>query len=577
MLDDERDGIEQILTALQGKSNLAAIDIISHGSPGSITLGSGVLNISNLNSYESQLLQIGRHLAENGDILLYGCKVAQGEIGLDFIEQLSELTGSDVAASTSLTGATEMGGNWLLEAQAGSIQAQAMRFDCKSVLADDFPDTAATTGTIAIGGSSSGSFEESLDRDWFRASLEAGQTYEFQATGEGPAFTELAIYDADSTLLSEGGFDGNNRDGESLIYTATKTGAHFLEASTLTVRSFEPSSYTISATQNVIEIALPDDYPSTTDTTGSVSIGGSSSGNIEERFDLDWFQVSLVAGHIYEFQLNSESIATKLDLHGTEGNFLGAVFDIGSSSALFTFAPQFTGTYYLQASSSGTGTAAHTGDYTISAIQTSLHLDDYSNTIDTTGSLEIGGGARGIIETAFDTDWFKLSLTAGHTYEFRLDSEEFIPFFALYDSDGSAIYGNQGIFPVTSGGNLDFTAINTDTYYLDVGASLGSRGQVISDGGDYTVFVSEDSSSLRPSVDQIFNWAESIFREQLPTNVFRNDQSESAEILGYYARIYDNGNAVGELDENLYFYNGDSIVLVGTVNDYLSDAIDAGF
>ena len=59
VLDEKRDGIEQILFALQGKSNLAAIDIISHGSPGSITLGSGVLNISNLNSYENQLLQIG--------------------------------------------------------------------------------------------------------------------------------------------------------------------------------------------------------------------------------------------------------------------------------------------------------------------------------------------------------------------------------------------------------------------------------------------------------------------------------------------------------------------------------------
>lgn len=148
LLNEKYDGIEQMLLALHGKSNLAAIDIISHGSPGSITLGSGVLNINNLSDYAEQLLQIGQHLTEDGDILLYGCEVAKGENGLVFIEQLSQLTRCDVAASTTLTGVADKNGNWILDAQIGAIRAEAMAFNYNGILADDYPNTTATTGSI---------------------------------------------------------------------------------------------------------------------------------------------------------------------------------------------------------------------------------------------------------------------------------------------------------------------------------------------------------------------------------------------------------------------------------------------
>ncbi|MDV6345453.1 DUF4347 domain-containing protein, partial [Nitrosomonas sp. Is37] len=147
LLEAERDGIEQILAALQGKTNLDAIDIISHGSPGIITLGSGVLNNDNLNDYKEQLAQIGQHLTDGGDILLYGCEVAQGETGQRFIEQLSLLTGADVAASTNLTGATELGGDWMLDAWMGTIQTKAMRFSYDDVLASNGEFRVNTTVT----------------------------------------------------------------------------------------------------------------------------------------------------------------------------------------------------------------------------------------------------------------------------------------------------------------------------------------------------------------------------------------------------------------------------------------------
>jgi len=49
------------------------------------------------------------------NLLLYGCHVASGDAGEEFVNKLQTLTGSNIAASKSLTGAAVKGGNWELE------------------------------------------------------------------------------------------------------------------------------------------------------------------------------------------------------------------------------------------------------------------------------------------------------------------------------------------------------------------------------------------------------------------------------------------------------------------------------
>ena len=126
VLDVKLDGIEQIVTALSGQSGYDSIQIISHGYPGSITIGSTVLNSSSLDFYAAQLSLIGNALHENGDLLLYGCSVGAGDEGRQFIETLSQMTGVDVAASDDPTGGTAAGGDWVLESQTGSIEAPGL-------------------------------------------------------------------------------------------------------------------------------------------------------------------------------------------------------------------------------------------------------------------------------------------------------------------------------------------------------------------------------------------------------------------------------------------------------------------
>ncbi|MEG5051490.1 DUF4347 domain-containing protein, partial [Microcoleus sp. B13-B6] len=169
ILDETRDGIEQITERLAIEQNIEAIHIISHGSPGAVHLGVNTLNSSNIESFGPQLKQWRKALIPGADILLYGCNVAAvnqprriefaaiqtksgwcADYGIStraggfslcssgfnrpvesatkptkpnqFLQRLSELTGASVAASKKLTGSAAKGGDWELEVRTGEIK-----------------------------------------------------------------------------------------------------------------------------------------------------------------------------------------------------------------------------------------------------------------------------------------------------------------------------------------------------------------------------------------------------------------------------------------------------------------------
>jgi hypothetical protein len=48
---------------------------------------------------------------------------------------------------------------------------------------DDYPASTATTGQVAIGGSTTGTIERAGDADWFKVALASGKTYRFLLEG----------------------------------------------------------------------------------------------------------------------------------------------------------------------------------------------------------------------------------------------------------------------------------------------------------------------------------------------------------------------------------------------------------
>jgi hypothetical protein len=136
MLNPWQDGVRQIAAALAGQGAVDSIHIVSHGADGTLYFGDSILSSGNLDHYRSELAAIGSALSADGDILLYGCKVAATAAGQRFIEQLSACTQADVAASTDATGAAALGGNWQLEAATGRIESSVLSLEAYTGILD---------------------------------------------------------------------------------------------------------------------------------------------------------------------------------------------------------------------------------------------------------------------------------------------------------------------------------------------------------------------------------------------------------------------------------------------------------
>ncbi len=146
LLDSSHNGVEQIAHKLRG-GNFSAVHVVSHGAVGSLQLGNTMLTLDTLNAstpaniineenrgvvslspsrnYDFVLWvkEWAKGLASNAEIFLYGCNVAKGDLGAAFAQRLSQLTGANVAASTSLTGSANKGGDWELGYTTGAMEA----------------------------------------------------------------------------------------------------------------------------------------------------------------------------------------------------------------------------------------------------------------------------------------------------------------------------------------------------------------------------------------------------------------------------------------------------------------------
>ena len=81
-----------------------------------------LLNAGDLDTYAASIKSWRQSLAPGANLLLYGCDVAEGSLGKSFVDQIAQLSGAAVAASTDLTGQKALGGNWNLEYDTGTIE-----------------------------------------------------------------------------------------------------------------------------------------------------------------------------------------------------------------------------------------------------------------------------------------------------------------------------------------------------------------------------------------------------------------------------------------------------------------------
>jgi VCBS repeat-containing protein len=132
LIDANENGFLKMQNVLRDQSDIDAVHIIGHASAGQVVLGNSILNADTINSFSTALQSIGNSLAPEGDLLFYGCNLAQGEQGKLLLQQIGNITQADIAASDDITG---QGGDWELEHNHGIVETKGIEvIDYKSFL-----------------------------------------------------------------------------------------------------------------------------------------------------------------------------------------------------------------------------------------------------------------------------------------------------------------------------------------------------------------------------------------------------------------------------------------------------------
>lgn len=134
VLDASENVLQQMTEYAQSleDSSVDAIHLFSHGYAGALELGEDLLTFETLDAHAGDLAEIGSILVDAGDLLLYGCNVAAGSEGENFVSALADQTEADVAASDHTTGAALLGGDWDLEYLSGSIEVDGITVNAYS-------------------------------------------------------------------------------------------------------------------------------------------------------------------------------------------------------------------------------------------------------------------------------------------------------------------------------------------------------------------------------------------------------------------------------------------------------------
>ena len=108
VIGSQADGINEI-TQILNFSYCQEIHLISHGLPGCFYLGNSELSLNTLIRYSAELrswFSRGFH-GQNASVMprlsLYGCNVAAGDVGEEFIIKLNQITGAEISASVKIT------------------------------------------------------------------------------------------------------------------------------------------------------------------------------------------------------------------------------------------------------------------------------------------------------------------------------------------------------------------------------------------------------------------------------------------------------------------------------------------
>jgi hypothetical protein len=223
------------------------------------------------------------------------------------------------------------------------------------------------------------------------------------------------------------------------------------------------------------------DAPSTPQTTAQLPIGGTVTGSCG-RIDRDWYRVELVAGETYVFEtsiVTEDPFSTadpqlmlrrpKTVGSQTTGEIIASDNDSGPGlNAKLIFTAPTSGLYWIDV---GTANGLPLS-YSLSlSLRTASSADVVKSDVSTTSSLAVDGAVTGEVDSAYDADWYRVTLQSGQSYLFSMvgegdgDAALVDPYLRLFDATGAVITHDDD---AGEGRNaaLRFTPSAAGTYYI---------------------------------------------------------------------------------------------------------------
>ncbi len=227
------------------------------------------------------------------------------------------------------------------------------------------------------------------------------------------------------------------------------------------------------------------DLPADHTTTGVVALGGSVTGTVDSASDIDWWAIPAdLHGHLL-FDL--EGVDTGRG--SLEDPWIYGIFSAGNSNPWSSRGSGDAGVgrnsqvsrefhrnsrYSFFVAVRGHGRGTNTGTYTLTVTDITNIEDDYAADTTTTGTVQVGDSARGLVQGPSDRDWFGVVLTAARTYRFDLGGETngggtlFDPhLFGIHDAGGTLIDGTADADSGTYyNSRVLFTPTSTGAHYV---------------------------------------------------------------------------------------------------------------
>jgi uncharacterized protein YaiE (UPF0345 family) len=308
ILDPTQDGISQITEVLSQYDGLTGIEIISHGNAAALQLGNSLLSQASLQQYSSALQQWSSSLTSNADILLYGCNIASDEFGQAFVDNLSALTGADVAASTNLTGNSAKGGDWTLEYTTGNIETaiplgESLIGTYQGLLPSLFTTQTPTFADVTDGSGSAGDYELGMEFTSTTTGSINSIRYYKASSETGPHVGK--IWSDTGTLLASVTFTNETTSGwqEQTLSSPLAIAAN--------------TKYVVSVNVNEYYVATPAGL-ATTLTNGDLSaIADGSNGVFSTTPDLFPTQSFNNGNYFRDIDFSATSVTSTLSLSGT--------------------------------------------------------------------------------------------------------------------------------------------------------------------------------------------------------------------------------------------------------------------